>query len=198
MKFRRRRMRLRLIALGLAAAAFGASGAQAAPVIPYLSQGQGLTAEQRAQFENPGAESPKVIPYLSQGQGLTPEQRALLNGREVSNPAGTPCISVSGRCIDIHSKTVAAPAKSAVSRYDDHPSSVVADGSKSSTAINDRIHSRPLPSPADQPSPTATGTDDGFNWGDASVGAGSTLGLVLLAGMAAFTIRRSRRNQLAT
>jgi hypothetical protein len=165
MSFRRRKMRLRLIAVGLATAALGASSAQAAPVIPYLSQGQGITAE----------------------------QRALLNGE-----ASDPCILVAGRCIDLQSKAVADPAQSVAGRYNDHRGEAVADGSKSSTGLNDRIHRVPVPSPAEQqPSTTVTGTDDGFNWSDASVGAGSTLGLVLLAGMAAFTIRRSRKNQLA-
>jgi hypothetical protein len=261
MNFRRRRRRLRLIVLGLATAALGASSAQAT-VIPYLSQGQGITAEQLAQL-NAGTQSPKVIPYLSQGQGITAKQRAQLNAGAASgafgNPAGTapsaaserslqsssasiPCISVAGRCIEMHSKTVADSAKSVASRYDDHRGEAVVDSSKtvvyeqfgplsavpfateavaeptrsiagrymdhrggpvadspkSSTGLNDRIHSRPLPSPADQqPSGTTADTDDGFNWSDAGVGAGSTLALLLLAGMAAMTIRRSRRNQLA-
>jgi hypothetical protein len=237
MNFRRRRRRLRLIALGLATAALGASSAQAAPVIPYLSQGQGITAEQRAQFENAGGPASGAFGNPAGTASAATSERSLQ-----SNDASIPCIAVAGRCIDVHSKAVADSAKSVASQYDDHRGEAIADSSKtmvyeqfgplsavpfvtdgvaestrsiasryddhrgvpvadspkSSTGLNDRIHSRPLPSPADQqPSGTTTDTDDGFNWNDAGVGAGSTLALVLLAGMAAFSIRRSRRNQLA-
>jgi hypothetical protein len=43
----------------------------------------------------------------------------------------------------------------------------------------------------------AVGRDNGFNWGDAGVGAGSATGLVLLLGLAAMTARRNRTRPLA-
>lgn len=87
----------------------------------------------------------------------------------------------------------ANPTQSVVSRYDDHRGAPVADVSSSSTALNDRIHSIPSPSPVlPQPSATAVGTDDGFNWSDAGIGAGTALAAMLLAAVAVFGARSRR------
>jgi hypothetical protein len=88
---------------------------------------------------------------------------------------------------------LANPTQSVVSRYDDHRSQPVADISSSSTALNDRIHGVSAPSPAlPQPSATAAGTDDGFNWSDAGIGAASAFVAVLLAALAVLATRSRR------
>jgi hypothetical protein len=66
------------VALGLAASAVVAQGVPA-KVIPYVSQGQGLTAAQLAEVS--GTVGPNgVIPYLSQGRGITAAQLVQLGG----------------------------------------------------------------------------------------------------------------------
>ncbi|MCA1674338.1 MAG: hypothetical protein LC799_19825 [Actinobacteria bacterium] len=63
MSFRRRRRRIKIMVLGLAVAAVGAGSAQAT-VIPYLSQGEGISSLQMAQLQNatPSVESQYMAP----------------------------------------------------------------------------------------------------------------------------------------
>jgi hypothetical protein len=195
--------------LGLAVAAVGAGSAQA-EVIPYLSHGQGISSLQMAQLQNttPSVESQYMAP----------------SGR-LANPTAKPSIAVGGKYLDAASNyapgswntpefradldAISSRADSAV-RPNDRPNhgpgainaldpaiSGVPGQQDAPVRPDDRANHGPLPTSVEQTSGTASSSSDGFSWSDAGVGAGSALGLVLVAGAAMFTLRRGRKGQLA-
>jgi hypothetical protein len=174
MNVRKQRRLSRVVVLGLATAAVGAGSAQAT-AIPYLSHGQGISEEQLAQLQNTTGES-----------------------------SSSPSIAVGGHYLDSNLQTGnrAAPSTDvggpATGAYGNPVGSSPAVGVTSDSPVrpDDRANHGPLNIPVEEPSSTAS-PGDGLNWGDFSAGVGSALGLVLVAGAAVFTLRRSRKGQLA-
>jgi hypothetical protein len=194
MKVRKQRRLSRVVVLGLATAAVGAGSAQAT-AIPYLSHGQGISEEQLAQLQNttPSAASK----YMASGWG---EYVAQARAQSSSSPS----IAVGGHYLDSNLQTGnrAAPSTDvggpATGAYGNPVGSSPAVGVTSDSPVrpDDRANHGPLNIPVEEPSSTAS-PGDGLNWGDFSAGVGSALGLVLVAGAALFTLRRSRKTQLA-
>ncbi|MCA1674337.1 MAG: hypothetical protein LC799_19820 [Actinobacteria bacterium] len=135
------------------------------------------------------------IPYLSHGQGISDAQLAQLQGappsapsQQVRNPS-SPSIAVGGHYLD--SNYQAAINNRAAS-------SAEAGGAAAMTAIVDLVEATggdAGPVRADVGSPASS--SDGFSWSDAGVGAGSVLGLVLVAGAGMLGLRRGRKSRLA-
>jgi hypothetical protein len=203
MSFRRRRRRL-IMVLGLAVAAVGAGGAQA-NVIPYLSQGQGISSLQMAQLQNttPLVESR----YLAPSGGTTGPTIAV--GGKYLDPANqyapgswnTPEFQADLDAISSRADSAVRPndrpthGPGAINALDPAISGVFRqqDGA---VRPDDRANHGPLATTFEQPS-TSASSGDGFSWSDAGVGAGSVLGALLVAGAAMLTFRRGRRDQLA-
>ncbi len=190
MKLGRERRLSKAAAVGLAVAAIGAPGA-AATTIPYVSQGQGISEAQIAQLQNvtPSADSQYSVyggwsEYVGQdnsanGTSIAVGGKYLNNGHE--SMAGASAQGAFGNPVGTAPTTIGSAS---------------AERSDAVIAPDDTLIKRPGPGDISVPSaPSSTG--DGFNWGDASIGAGSVLGLVLLAGAAVFTVRRGRESQLA-
>lgn len=134
-----------------------------------------------------------TIPYLSHGQGISEAQMAQLQN---ITPSADSRYQVYGGWEEHMVATSDGPAIGVAGRYFNAGDGAVTAQSDAVIAPDDRLIKRPGPGDVSVPSaPSSTG--DGFNWGDASIGAGSVLGLVLLAGAAVFTVRRSRESQLA-
>jgi hypothetical protein len=172
MSFRRRRRRL-IMVLGLAVAAVGAGGAQAT-VIPYVSQGQGISPLQMAQLQN-------TTP-LVESQYLAPSGRT----------AG-PSIAVGGKYLDLANQYAPGSWNTPEFQAD---LDAISGRTDSVVRPDDRANHGPLATTFEQPS-TSASSGDGFSWSDAGVGAGSALGALLVAGAAMLTFRRGRRDQLA-
>lgn len=167
------------VALGLAASAVVAQGVPA-KVIPYVSQGEGLTAAQLAEVSGTAGPS-RVIPYLSQGHGITADHMAELGGT-ATRTSVIPYLS-QGRGIT-------------AAQLVELGGTATAGGEQGASRPDDRANHGPLPT-RNEPHASAVRASDGFDWSDAGVGAGGALGLVALAGALAVMVRRSRHGQLA-
>lgn len=126
---------------------------------------------------------------------------------------------VAGLTLGLATAALAAPAAQADRWYDDSAQAQTSTSSRPDDRAGARItatslvqandvahHVRPddrsgvrgvgaIQAPEQPVSAPAAG--DGFNWGDAGVGAGSILGALLLAGAAMLTLRRGRTGQPA-
>jgi hypothetical protein len=200
MKLGRERRFSKAAAVGLAVAAIGAPGA-AATTIPYLSHGQGISEAQMAQLQNitPSADSQYNVyggwsEYVAQDNSANGTSIAVagkyLNSGHETNAAGSALGAFGNPVGTAPATSLIEPDRSLISGLSETSSSDAV------IAPDDRQIKRPAPGDVSVPSPPSS-TGDGFNWGDASIGAGSVLGLVLLAGAAVFTVRRGRGTQLA-
>ena len=203
MSFMRRRRRIRILVLGFAVAAVGAGGAQA-EVIPYLSHGQGISSLQMAQLQNT---TPSVDSQYMAPSGRTADPSIAVGGTYLNAASNYSPGSWNTPEFQADLDAIGSRADSAV-RPNDRPThgpgainaldpaiSGVPGQQDGVVRPDDRANHGPLATTFEQPSTSTSG--DGFSWSDAGVGAGSALGLVLVAGAAMFTLRRGRGSQLA-
>jgi hypothetical protein len=203
MRVRRQRRLLRMIVLGLASAAVAAGSAQA-KVIPYLSHGQGISQEQLAQLQG-------ATPAIAVGDHyLDSNAQAAVNDRADSsvevggpaagaygNPVGTAPAVAAASSVDLGGAAAMTAIVDLVEKTGGDARPVLAHaGSSAPVRPDDRANHGPLTTTFEQPR-SSVSSSDSFSWSDAGVGAGSALGLVLVAGAAMFTLRRGRGSQLA-
>ena len=202
MKVGKQRRLSRVVVLGLATAAVGAGSAQAT-AIPYLSHGQGISEEQLAQLQNTTASA--ASKYTASG-------RSEYVARTRAQGSTSPSIAVGGHYLDSNLQAVPNNRASSSEVGNAAAMSAIVDlveatggdagtvgteaGSSAPVRPDDRANHGPLTVPVEEPSSKAS-PSDGLNWGDFSAGVGSALALVLVAGAAMFTLRRSRKGQLA-
>jgi hypothetical protein len=86
---------------------------------------------------------------------------------------------------------VATPAQQLAQPVSGIERQLVAAGQNHLTVVRDRSTDNVQVSAAPAPI-TKTASDDGFQWGDAGIGAGGILGLMLLGAVGAFFVRRGR------
>jgi hypothetical protein len=176
MKLRKQRRLVRMMVLGLATAAVGAGSAQAT-VIPYLSQGQGISEEQLAYLQN--ANRPSIAVG---GHYLDSNFQTASNNRASSEVGGAAAMSAIVDLVEATGGDAGTVGTEA--------------GSSAPVRPDDRANHGPLAIPVEVPTSKAS-PGDGVNWGDFSAGVGSALGLILVAGAVMFTLRRGRKGQLA-
>jgi hypothetical protein len=169
----RKRWFLKRMVLGLAVAAVVAPVAQARPDPGGVSGG---TDDSRAALTNEivrGA-NPAPAPVYNLRGALTNE---IVRG---ANPAPTPVYNLRGALTnEIVRGAVPAPVREPMG----------------GTVKGEFVKSKPL-SPVS--SGTVVQTADGFDWGDAGIGAGSVFALILLAGGASLALRHSGSQRSGT
>jgi hypothetical protein len=126
-----------------------------------------------------------------------PSAVAMIANSDGVTPVG---VSVKADTSDVFTRAV---ARHAVAQYDGYKSSypqlhqaAQSGATVAQTAVrpDDKAGAR-----TSEPSAivSAASTGNGFNWGDAGAGAGSTIGVLLLLGLGAMTTQRNRKGQLA-
>jgi hypothetical protein len=186
--YRRKRRILKSLVLGFAVAAFAAPAALAEPrgpgnnLDPLIADAIRASADDRAVYRGTSV-APQFDPLVADAI------RAHQNAVSVSSDDRS---VYRGTTPQLDPSIVGSPDDRNVYRGVQTDVSPTITLSPAMRGEQVKTFDRPSFAPSSQPSVTGS-TDDGFQWADASLGAVSTLALVLLMGAGALLIRHQRR-----